>query len=197
MSYYAVKEGKLPGIYKTWDRCKEQVHKFPGAKYKKFPLLSDAYRYMGTQKDVYLDGGETKQNTQAETDAEEQTRTHKKRRLSNSSKEGKESKESNTTNALNSNNKRSIQIYTDGSCDPNPGRAGSATFILFPDGQKIQSGMHIPSATNNIAELEAIRSQGLSTTKFYLERLGNKNQDISSISSIQIYTGIPNMQLEF
>lgn len=36
MKYYAVKQGKKPGIYSTWEECKAQVHGFPGAIYKKF-----------------------------------------------------------------------------------------------------------------------------------------------------------------
>ena len=31
MKYYAVKNGKVPGIYNTWDECKENIHGFKGA----------------------------------------------------------------------------------------------------------------------------------------------------------------------
>ena len=34
--FYAVKEGKKPGIYHTWDECKEQVNGYSGAVYKSF-----------------------------------------------------------------------------------------------------------------------------------------------------------------
>lgn len=44
--YYAVKNGRVPGIYKTWDECKEQVHGFPGAEFKGFELLSDAEAFI-------------------------------------------------------------------------------------------------------------------------------------------------------
>ena len=46
-SAYAVRLGRTPGIYTTWDECKEQVHKFKGAEYKGFVLFDDAVRYMG------------------------------------------------------------------------------------------------------------------------------------------------------
>tara|TARA_B100001094_G_C17920246_1_gene665583 strand:+ start:57 stop:746 length:690 start_codon:yes stop_codon:yes gene_type:complete len=36
MSYYAVRYGKIPGIYTCWNTCKEQVLGFKGAVYKKF-----------------------------------------------------------------------------------------------------------------------------------------------------------------
>lgn len=45
--YYAVKVGKKPGIYKTWDECKEQVNKFPGAIYKSFKTLEEAEKFSG------------------------------------------------------------------------------------------------------------------------------------------------------
>ena len=44
--YYAVRIGKIPGIYTTWDKCKAQIFKFPGAIYKKFTSESDAFVYM-------------------------------------------------------------------------------------------------------------------------------------------------------
>lgn len=36
MAIYAVRVGKVPGLYKTWDECKDSVHGYPGAVYKKF-----------------------------------------------------------------------------------------------------------------------------------------------------------------
>lgn len=44
--FYAVKEGKVPGIYSTWDECRAQVDGFSGAKYKSFPSLDAAEQYM-------------------------------------------------------------------------------------------------------------------------------------------------------
>ena len=42
MNYYAVKEGRNPGIYMTWDDCKKQVMGYSGAIYKKFSNLEEA-----------------------------------------------------------------------------------------------------------------------------------------------------------
>lgn len=47
MAYYAVKAGKKPGIYETWDGCKAQVHGFKGAIYKKFDKKADAEAFIG------------------------------------------------------------------------------------------------------------------------------------------------------
>lgn len=45
--YYAVKVGKKTGIFDNWDECKESVNGFPGALYKSFKDISEAYAYMG------------------------------------------------------------------------------------------------------------------------------------------------------
>lgn len=44
--YYAVKVGKEPGIYKTWDFCKEQVEGYSGAEYKSFKTKAEAEAYL-------------------------------------------------------------------------------------------------------------------------------------------------------
>ena len=45
--YYAVKVGNTTGIFDNWDECKASVNGFPGALYKSFTNISDAYNYMG------------------------------------------------------------------------------------------------------------------------------------------------------
>lgn len=45
--FYAVKIGKNPGVYTTWDECKEQVNKFPGSIYKSFKTLEEAEKFAG------------------------------------------------------------------------------------------------------------------------------------------------------
>ena len=57
MKYYAVKVGRMTGIYNTWDECKEQVDGFEGALYKSFSKLEDAQEYL-------LDGKKEKINTE-------------------------------------------------------------------------------------------------------------------------------------
>lgn len=41
-NFYAVKEGRKPGIYNTWAECQEQISGFSGAKYKKFSSYEEA-----------------------------------------------------------------------------------------------------------------------------------------------------------
>lgn len=44
--YYAVKNGRIPGIYNTWEECKEQTHGFKGAVFKSFEDLESARKYI-------------------------------------------------------------------------------------------------------------------------------------------------------
>ena len=45
--YYAVRKGLVPGIYNSWEECKNNVHGFPGAEYKSFKTLEEAKAYLG------------------------------------------------------------------------------------------------------------------------------------------------------
>jgi viroplasmin and RNaseH domain-containing protein len=65
--YYVVKNGRNPGIYKSWESCLKQVSGFSGAVYKSFLSAEDAERYYkdnteesiesrGNHAVVYTDG---------------------------------------------------------------------------------------------------------------------------------------------
>ncbi|GAY73547.1 ribonuclease H family protein [Lentilactobacillus kosonis] len=42
IKFYAVKQGRNPGIYKTWPEAQKQISKFPGAIFKSFPTKAEA-----------------------------------------------------------------------------------------------------------------------------------------------------------
>ena len=44
--YYAVREGRVPGIYFTWEDCKNNVSGVKGAIYKKFKTLEEAEAFI-------------------------------------------------------------------------------------------------------------------------------------------------------
>ena len=46
VKYYAVKKGKIPGIYYSWNECKIQVDGFSGAEYKSFKSEKEAQDYI-------------------------------------------------------------------------------------------------------------------------------------------------------
>lgn len=44
--YYAVKKGKMTGIFKSWEECRASVDGYPGAEYKGFQYLEEAEDYL-------------------------------------------------------------------------------------------------------------------------------------------------------
>lgn len=59
--YYAVRVGKTPGIYLSWDDCKAMVDGYPGARYKGFETIGEA--------EAFLEGVEPIQTVHKECDA--------------------------------------------------------------------------------------------------------------------------------
>lgn len=56
MKYYAVKKGRNPGIYTSWDSCLKEVKGFSGAVYKSFKTKEDAINFMeDTEKKIEVD----------------------------------------------------------------------------------------------------------------------------------------------
>ncbi|WP_277222257.1 ribonuclease H family protein [Peptoniphilus vaginalis] len=60
MKYYAVRIGRNPGIYHTWDECKRETMGFKGASFKKFSTREDA--------EVFINEIEEKKTESAEKD---------------------------------------------------------------------------------------------------------------------------------
>jgi ribonuclease HI len=50
IKFYAVKNGRNPGIYNTWDECKAQVDGFSGAVYKSFASRDEAVNYIAAEE---------------------------------------------------------------------------------------------------------------------------------------------------
>lgn len=65
--YYAVRNGRINGIYTTWEECKKQVNGYPKAQYKSFTNEIDANNYLNMNiniidnnikyVNIYTDGG--------------------------------------------------------------------------------------------------------------------------------------------
>jgi len=50
MKYYAVRNGRNPGIYESWEECKAQVDGFPGAEHKSFTKKDEAICYLSKEQ---------------------------------------------------------------------------------------------------------------------------------------------------
>lgn len=44
--FYAVRKGRTPGIYFSWEDCERQIRGFPNAQYKKFSSLAEAQSFI-------------------------------------------------------------------------------------------------------------------------------------------------------
>ncbi len=67
MKYYSVRQGRIPGIYESWEACREQVQGYSGAVYKSFASREEAKAFLEGDKpalkndepvcpEIYVDG---------------------------------------------------------------------------------------------------------------------------------------------
>lgn len=52
MKYYAVKNGRVPGIYNSWAECQKQIHGFKNASYKSFTSCKEAEEFISDKKEI-------------------------------------------------------------------------------------------------------------------------------------------------
>lgn len=52
--FYVVWQGRETGIFESWDKCKEQTHKFPQAKYKSFKTRQLAEEAFGNDSNDFI-----------------------------------------------------------------------------------------------------------------------------------------------
>ena len=50
MKYYAVRKGRNPGIYTSWDLCLKEVKGYKGAIYKSFKKKEDVHKMAEANK---------------------------------------------------------------------------------------------------------------------------------------------------
>ena len=143
--FYVVWKGRETGIFRDWASCKQQIDHFPGARYKSFKTYEEAQAaYQGKA-----------------TGSHHTSNAEKKKLYSNKGK-------ASNGGGIGTLDEKDIQklsldinIFTDGGCEPNPGKAGSGVAI-YQKGvlSELWYGLFDPNGTNNIAELNAL-SQAL------------------------------------
>jgi len=135
--YYVVWQGRETGIFTDWNSCKQQIDKFAGARYKSFKTLAEA--------EAAFSGGS------ARSAAAKTAGVAAKKRSSNRQ----------TVKTYTAAEIAAMQIdttiFTDGGCEPNPGKAGSG-IALYRKHQldELWYGLFNPMGTNNTAELNAL-----------------------------------------
>ena len=137
--FYVVKRGIVPGIYDTWEECKEQVYKFPNAEFKKFTTYQQAREYFDKSK-------------------------YKITKLDNFFKVTKDNINTVPTKpapkqSIDLNDGNIINIYTDGSCINNGkknAKGGVGVFFNHTDARNVSMKLNVARPTNQLAELTAI-----------------------------------------
>lgn len=138
--FYVVWQGRKTGIFNDWSTCKHQIEKYSGAKYKSFSTLDEA-------KSAFSGSPFSNSTTKSANGITENGA--KKRSTSN----GVKTYTAKEIDAMGIDTK----IYTDGGCEPNPGKAGSG--IAVYRNEKIDElwyGLFNSYGTNNTAELNAL-----------------------------------------
>ncbi len=115
-------------MFTDWTTTQQAVDKFPGARFKSFPTRAEAEQAFEAGKPATV---------------EARAAPPEKKQIS--------VPETSPSAALG------WQIYCDGACEPNPGRAGSG-IVVYRDGALAQLwyGLYNPNGTNNTAELNAL-----------------------------------------
>ena len=140
--FYAVKKGRKIGIFNNWDECNLQISGFPGAKFKKFYDVKEAYYYVQNKVVPSIGSSCRTKGTSCRTKGTPGITDQDQRDLVS------DQRDPNT-----------IKVWTDGSC------YGNGKIISFGGygvyyGENDLRNKSVPilmdRSTNNIAELMAI-----------------------------------------
>lgn len=119
--------GRKTGVFTDWPTVQGYVDKFPGARFKSFGSQAEADQAFRAGRPASVGARSRTPKTSAPDPARVPA----------------------VTNGL--------QIYCDGACEPNPGKAGSG-LAVYRDGalEQLWYGLFNPNGTNNTAELNAL-----------------------------------------
>lgn len=151
--FYVVWVGKKTGIFTDWDTCKAQVAGFAGAKYKSYKSRAEAEAAFRSSPKEAL----------------------KKAKAAPKKTSGISSRSSNSPKTYSAAEVADFpaqtKIFTDGGCEPNPGKAASG-MAVYRDGQvaELWFGLFNPKGTNNTAELNALHQALLVAEKELVEK---------------------------
>ena len=109
---YAVKSGRVPGLYNTWDECKAQVNGYSGAEYKSFANYDDAVSYIkgSAQSGTYYENASGQFSFLSKSSSKSEPKQIEKSKNQNT--------EIKTASISQNIEKPCFKIYTDGSYDP-------------------------------------------------------------------------------
>ena len=137
--YYAVKVGRIPGIYQTWDEAKEQINGYSGAVYKGFTTSHDAEQFI-------LESNEQASDNKKENVTSGDLNNQIEEKIANLSED-------------------EVVAFVDGSYNVEKEKAGFGTIIISKGGEKYTSyksfgkqfNENLIALRNVFAELEGVK----------------------------------------
>lgn len=161
--YYVVWEGMEPGIYDNWEDCKEQIERYPGAKYKSFKTKEEAvaaYRGNGEEEASLFTMISLKN---LETLASQPPHPDQKFQYSHPDQPALQNSQIPATDPINSGYPdysripeiNPAAIAVDGACSGNPGMM-EYRGVRVANGEEIFHIGPLAEGTNNVAEYLAL-----------------------------------------
>ncbi|ROS00224.1 ribonuclease HI [Sinobacterium caligoides] len=144
--FYVIWAGHQTGIFTDWPTCKRNVDKFPNARYKSFKTLAEAEAAFAGKPSSASPSSNARSSTRNSAGSSRKPGTK-------SAKKGPKTYTAAEVDALEADYK----LFTDGGCNPNPGKAGSGIAIYHHNAlSELWFGLYNPRGTNNTAELNAL-----------------------------------------
>ncbi len=138
--FYAVRSGREPGIYASWEQCKAQVDGYPNAEYKSFALRHEAEDWLGLPP---------------RASAAKPAKSAKSAKRAKSAKAPRHREAAPEIEAPEEKSGlRQVTVYTDGACTGNPGPGGYGAVLMYNEHRRELSG-GFRLTTNNRMEILA------------------------------------------
>lgn len=164
--YYAVRKGRVPGIYLSWPECQKQTNGFSKPEFKKFKTEAEARQF------AFPSSSQTKSAQSSNIGS------RKKRELPSSSVPSSTHTKRKRVHTTNDDDDGCvIQMHFDGGARNNPGCAGSGAVVQMQNTEirlRYFVGM---KATNNVAEYHGLRV-GLSQIEIEIKEQLRKQSDM-------------------
>lgn len=185
--FYAVANGRKPGIYKTWEACQEQVSGFSKAKFKKFPSLSEAEHFIKKHlESLNLES----RNVRVSTPEKQQDSSQGQKLESISPDVLSSTNEGNSlvTQELNPNlcsaNDRIIDIYVDGACRGN----GKTNRDILPSGYGVYYGPDHPlNSAVSLTTVDNVKKNRASNQRAELFAISHALDDIYKLHADPLF----------
>ncbi|KZT40281.1 RnaseH-domain-containing protein [Sistotremastrum suecicum HHB10207 ss-3] len=155
--FYAVKAGRTPGIYNTWDDCEAEIRHFANAKFKKFDTLAAANEFLGISNPSTTTATPVASTSSASPRKSRVDRTAKPYDIPSSSSPKKKNAYGERAPDIVDESGWEV-VYTDGACQGNGGpKARGGIGVWYGNNDPRNISERLPGEqTNNRAELIAL-----------------------------------------